>query len=500
MSSNTEASGRFHTDWLNMMYPRLKLARNLLRDDGVIFVSLDDGEISTLRLLFNEIFGEDNFAATIIWQKKYAVSNDDPSIGVMHDYIVAFQKSDSFQRGLLPRTSKQLDRYTNPDNDPRGVWSSDNYISNKSREERPTLWYPIRHPKTGEDVWPEEHAVWRYSREKHEQMEAEDRLFWGPDQSYKKPRLKRFLSEIQDGLVPSTWWPFTEVGHNDEAQKETGELLGRKVFNTPKPVRLLSRLILIGSSKDDIVLDFFAGSGTTGHAVMAQNAAEGHTRRYILAQLPEPLDPTNSEQKTAAAFCSALGKRMTIAELTKERLRRAGGQIRDEWKAKQKAKEPDLLTPQSSIDSQKCPDVGFRVFKLDTSNIRAWDPDASNLVDTLDQHLEHLKADRTETDILYELLLKLGLDLCVPIAQRELAGKTVYSIGGGVLFACLTTTITREEVEPLAQGIVAWRKELAPPVGDTTCVFRDSAFADDVAKTNLAAILAQSGLENVRSL
>ena len=213
---------------------------------------------------------------------------------------------------------------------------------------------------------------------------------------------------------------------------------------------------------------------------MAQNAIDGGKRRYMLVQLPEPLDPDDKDQKTAADFCDKIKRPRNIAELTKERLRRSGSKVRED-------------------NPLFAGDLGFRVFKLDTSNIRAWDPDASNLADTLEQHLEHLKADRTETDILYELLLKLGLDLCVPIAKRELAGKTVYSIGAGVLFACLSTTITREDVEPLAQGIATWRKELAP-VGDTSCVFRDSAFADDVAKTNLAAILAQNGLENVRSL
>jgi adenine-specific DNA-methyltransferase len=234
------------------------------------------------------------------------------------------------------------------------------------------------------------------------------------------------------------------------------------------------------SDDDGIYVDFFAGSGTTGHAVMAQNAADGGDRRYILVQLPEPLDPENKDQKTAAEFCDKLGKPRTIAELTKERLRRAAKKIKEE--------HPDWNG-----------DTGFRVFKLDSSNIRAWEPDRDNLEQTLLDHVEHIKDGRTEQDILYELLLKLGLDLCVPIETKTIAGKTVHSIGGGVLLACLATEITREDVEPLAQGIIAWHQELAP-AGDTTCVFRDSAFADDVAKTNLAAILNQHGLTNVRSL
>uniref|UniRef100_UPI00261351E5 site-specific DNA-methyltransferase n=1 Tax=uncultured Gimesia sp. TaxID=1678688 RepID=UPI00261351E5 len=241
-STNSENEGRYHSKWLNMMYPRLYLARNLLREDGVIFISIDDNELTNLRELCDIIFGEENFVANIVWQKKYAVSNDDPGIAAMHDHILVYQRSDLFQRKLLPRTDKQLKRYTNLDGDPRGEWSSDNYVSNKSRFERPTLWYAIKHPKTGEDVWPDENAVWRYSKDKHQYMVDENRLYWGPDMSYEKPRIKRFLSEVQDGVVPSTWWPFSEVGHNDEAQKETGVILGKKIFSTPKPVRLIKHI------------------------------------------------------------------------------------------------------------------------------------------------------------------------------------------------------------------------------------------------------------------
>ena len=261
ISSNTEASGRFHTDWLNMMYPRLKLARNLLRDDGAIFISIDDGEHENITRLCCEIFGEENFVANIVWQKKYAVSNDDPGIAPMHDFIVCYRKSETFSRNLLPRTEKQTDRYTNLDNDPRGVWSSDNYISNKSKEERPTLWYPIRHPKTGEDVWPDEDAVWRYSKEKHLQMELENRLYWGTESVLQASQNKEVPLRSAGRSCPSTWWPFQEVGHNDEAQKETAILIGPKVFTTPKPLRMIGRILEIGCGKDEIVLDFFAGSG-----------------------------------------------------------------------------------------------------------------------------------------------------------------------------------------------------------------------------------------------
>ncbi len=479
-SSNTEASGRFHTNWLNMMYPRLKLARNLLRSDGVLFMTIDDTEVANLRCICDDIFGEENFVANVVWQKKYAVANDDPGIGVMHDHLLVYRRSDAFVRGLLPRTDEQNDRYTNPDDDPRGEWASDNYVSNKSKDERPTLWYPIKHPRTGEDVWPDEHAVWRYSSEKHLEIEREGRLYWGPGQSYRKPRLKRYLKEVQQGIVPPTWWTFEDCGHNDEAQKETANLLGQKVFSTPKPVRLIRRMLTIGAPADSLVLDFFAGSGSTGHAVMSANQEDAGNRRYMLVQLPEPLAPDNKDQKTAADFCDQLKVPRNIAELTKERLRRAAKKVKDE-------------------NPMFAGDLGFRVFKLDASNIRAWDPDRQNLPKSLLESVDHLKTDRTETDILYELLLKLGLDLCVPIEKKKISGKDVHSIGGGVLLACLADKITRDQVEPLTEGIVKWHKALAP-AGDTTCVFRDSAFADDVAKTNLTAILNQHGLANVRSL
>lgn len=480
VSSNTEASGRFHTDWLNMMYPRLKLARNLLRDDGVVFITIDDTEVSNLRKLGDEIFGEENFVANVVWQKKYAVANDDPGIGVMHDHVLVYQKSEFFKRGLLPRTEEQDSRYANPDNDPRGEWASDNYVSNKSKDERPTLWYSITHPSTGEEVWPEEHAVWRYSREKHQDMEREGRLYWGPNGSYRKPRLKRYLNEVQDGIVPPTWWTFEECGHNDEAQKETGELLGRKVFSTPKPLRLIDRMLTVAGDNHAIVMDFFAGSGATAHAVLARNARDGGDRRYILVQLPEELDPEDNDQKAAADFCDQIGKPRNIAELTKERLRRAGKAIHEE-------------------NPMFAGDLGFRVFKLASSNIKAWEPNRADLPRTLEESIEHLKTDRTEEDVLFELLLKLGLDLTMSIEQKSIAGKTVNSIGAGTLLVCLAPKIVAAEVETLALGIADWHKQMAP-AGESTVVFRDSAFADDVAKTNLTAILQQHGLENVRSL
>ena len=466
LSANSETSGRYHTNWLNMMYPRLKLARNLLRDDGVIFVSIDDHEVHNLRKMMDEIFGEEHFVANVVWQKKYAVSADDPSIAAMHDHILVYQRSSAFQRNLLPRTEKQTSRYKNPNNHPLGRWSSDNYVSNKSRQERPTLWYPIIHPKDGREVWPAESAVWRYSKEKHAQMVEEDRLYWGPDLSYEKPRLRRFLNEIQQGIVPPTWWPFLETGHNDEAQKETGELIGKKVFSTPKPVRLMDRILQIGTESDDLVLDFFAGSAAFGHAVYKRNVTGPKQLglRFILVQLPENCDSNNKAVEQGFH---------NIAEISKERLRRSGLAIA--------AEEPEG-------------DTGFKVFKLDSSNIQTWDADYATMDKDLFGAIDNIKTDRSQNDVLYELLLKYGLDLAIPVETRTIYGKAVFIIGAGALVVCLDKEIGLNTVK----GIAALKAELTPQI--MKVVFKDAGFADDVVKTNTVQILKQAGVDDVKSL
>lgn len=498
MATNTETSGRFHTDWLNMMYPRLRLSRSLLSPDGVIFVSCDDNEVQRLRDLLDEIFGEDNFFSQIIVQsnKRGQTYKD---IAKTHEYLLVYGRSEETTLFELAKEGGSL-----PYEDKLGkfdLWELRNRNPKFGRHNRANLYFPIYVSPTDKDsngyskislekserfnveVTPKnsegKDGCWRWSKQKilAEDCTSECAVVVGRQKRdgewniYEKSR--------KSTTKAKSLWDETGV-ISEQGTIELGNLGLKGAFDHPKPLALMEKIVSIGMGENDLALDFFAGSGTTAHAIMAKNANDHGTRRFIMVQLPEPLEVKNKEQEQAISYCEKLGKPKNIAELTKERLRRAGAKIREEC-------------PMFSGDN------GFRVFRLDESNIRVWSPDASNLAETLLDHHEHILDGRTEADIVYELLLKLGLDLCVPIDSRAIAGKTVGAVGRGVLMLCLAETIAAEEVEALAAGIVAWHKELAP-AGDSTVVFRDSAFADDVAKTNMAAILAQNGLENVRSL
>ena len=468
-SSNTESSGRYHTNWLNMIYPRLKLARNLLRDDGVIFISIDDNEVASLRKICAEIFGEENFITTVIWQKVYSPKNSAKYFSEDHDYIVIFSKNSEIWRPtLLPRTKKANARYKNPDNDQRGPWKASDLTA---RNYYGAGLYEVTGP-TGRTFSSGKGSYWRISNEKFKILDEDNRIWWGPDKS-SMPAQKRFLSEVKQGIVPQTLWQYSLVGHTQDAKKELLEYVQfehtENVLNSVKPTKLLRHSLKIGTNKDtnDIILDFFAGSAPMAHSVFTQNLEDGGNRKFILVQLPEPLKKKEKVVKT-------------ISDLGKSRIQTVLQKIRKD--------NPDYEG-----------DLGFKVFKLDSSNISAWDPDRNDLEGALLKYTEHLVPDRSEEDILYELLLKRGVDLTVPIEQKEIVGKAVYSIGYGVLFACLDPTISRDEVEDLAQSIGAWHRELSP-ASDTQVVFRDSAFTDDVAKTNMTAILEQNGIAHVRSL
>ncbi len=480
LSSNTEDSGRFHTVWLNMMYPRLKLARNLLLNDGLIFVSCNDKEVSNLRRLLDEVFGEENFVSQIVWKKSYGGGAKTKHVVTLHEYTLCFAKfKGTIVRLELPPNpeTKKYYKFRDSKFGVRGPYRLQP-LATTSNDERLNLRYAI--PYEGEEIWPEKQ--WQWERPRTMEALDNDEIVITKNEGCWSVNYKQYLKDesgIERSAKPFSILdgPYTQIGTAEIAQ-----LFGDpKVFPFPKPSAVISHFIQYAHpSKNFIVMDFFAGSGTTGHAIQIQNVVDGGTRRYILVQLPEPLDPNNKDQKVAADFCDKLGKPRNIAELTKERLRRASKKIKDE-------------------NPMFAGDLGFRVFKLDTSNIRAWEPDRGDLDKALLDSIDHIKPDRSEQDILYEILLKLGLDLCAPIETCTVAGKSVRSIGDGALIACLDENIAREEVEPLALGIAEWRAELEP-AGDSTVIFRDSAFADDVAKTNLAAILEQRGIGNVRSL
>jgi adenine-specific DNA-methyltransferase len=486
ISSNTEASGRFHTDWLNMIFPRLKLAHSLLRGDGAIFLSIDDHEADNLRKACNEIFGEENFVAAICWERADSPRMDADYFSTKHDYVLCYAKNiEDFKIKRTPYEGDDVPEHFNKvDSDSRRYYLKPLRAmggQGETRAARPNLYFALTAPD-GEHVYPKLEGggdgAWRWSPKK---VEAEkSRIDWTGSKGSWTPYYRIYADE-SEGKPPETIWFSAEVGSTRNATAEVKALFdGVKCFDTPKPIALLERIISLTTEGSDIVLHFFGGSGTTGHAVLSQNVRDGGQRRYIVVQLPEPIDVDSKEQKIAADLCEDLGLQKTVAELTKERLRRAAARIHSDF--------PDYEG-----------DRGFRAFKLDSSNIRAWNPVAADLEKSLFDAQDHLVGDRTDADVLYELLLKLGLDLCVPMSSRTVQGKEVYAVGGGVLLACLVTSIAATEVEALAQGIAAWHKELAP-AGDTTCVFRDSAFADDVAKTNMAAILNQYGIQNVRSL
>ena len=289
-----------HSSWMSMMADRLQLAQHLMPASSALFSSIDDDEQENLRQLMNDIFGRGNFVANVIWQKKYAPANDATWFSDDHDFILTYSKDKAtWQPKRLPRTEKQNQAYSNPDDDPRGPWMSDNYTSNKSREERPNTYYPISNPNTGEEIWPSEDAVWRYSQEQHQQHIEEDRIWWGVDGTNSTPRFKRFLSEVP-GLIPQTIWPWKKAGHNQDAVRELQSLFGRISFSSPKPTKLIERILRIAPGS--ITLDYFAGSGTTGHAVMNLNREDDGARKYILVEMGDYFDTVMLPRLMKVAF------------------------------------------------------------------------------------------------------------------------------------------------------------------------------------------------------
>jgi adenine-specific DNA-methyltransferase len=489
---NTESEGRFHSNWLNMMYPRLKLSRNLLSNDGVIFISIDDNEVANLRKLCNEVFGEENFVAQIIWERAYSPVNLKKHFSENHDYLVCYSKSiDQLVNHGLPRTEEANSRYSNPDNDPRGVWKSSDFSVGPEVKEKI---YPINLP-SGRVVLPPKGRCWVLTKERYKEFLDDERIWFG-ESGNNVPSIKRFLSEVKDGITPLTIWKYSEVGHSQEAAQNLKLLFDdNDYFDYPKPVGLIKRCLELYSDCDSLVLDIFSGSATTAHSVIQHNSEDGGDRRFILVQLPEPL-PNDSQ-----AFHAGL---KSIADIGKKRIRRAGEKILSDLKTRlttlkesiegkmlQEEKEAEIKEFEDIIENL---DVGFRVFKLDTSNILAWDGSVENLEENLLSAVENIKPDRTEEDVLFEILLKYGIDLAQPVEEKVIAGCKVFSIGAGVLFVCLSDKITTS----VADGIGAWKNELNPAVSKV--VFKDSGFAGDVDKTNAIQILKRFGITDVKSI
>lgn len=533
MTSNTESSGRKHANWLSMMFPRVKMARNMLTPDGIFVSHIDEHEFAHMTCLMDEVFGSENNLGPIVWDKRNP-KGDATKVATQHEYMIVYAKnlgalreSHEIKRAKanaermldkaaslfakigtsqvpedLAKVAKkyEIDLDSNMHSIKYGLneaesefqeWLKTQDVSGgeaayqrideagevfqtvsmawPNKLKAPDDYFiPLIHPVTGKPC-PVPARGWRNPPGTMKKLLDAERIVFGSDEST-QPRRKYLLRENMDENVPSVL-PF---GGSDDARLKA---LGIP-FDNPKPTDFAKSLLQYCLGDCGIVMDFFAGSATTGHACMELNVDQGAAHRFILVQLPEHLDPKKKEQKAGHKFCVENGLSPTIAEVAKERLRRAGVKVQ-------------------SANPLYEGDVGFRTFKLDTSNIRAWNPAPEDLEGTLSDHTEHLDPDRDNVDVLYELLLKLGLDLSVPIESKTLDGKEVYAIGAGTLIACLSKEISRDDVEALAQGIIAWHTEFAPE-GETTIVFRDGGFADDVVKSNLAAILVQAGFDETR--
>lgn len=474
--ANTESNGRFHSDWLSMIYPRLKLARSLLADDGLIFISIDDNEVHNLRKLCDEIFGEDNFVANIVWEKRFTRSNNSKKFTTLTEPILCYRKTNLLDELKEPRNEKADSIYSNPDKDPRGPWTSVSCVNPATREQRPNLSYSMLNPFTNEEVIHPTNA-WKFEKKMYEQYVRENKLYWGKGSENKYPRLKKFLSEMDGGMVPVDLWNHKDTGTTDQASKEVEKLLNGKFFDFPKPSSLIKRMLKIING-NGIVLDFFSGSATTADAVMQLNAEDGGNRRFIMVQLPEVCDEKSEAYKAGYK---------NICEIGKERIRRAGRKIQEELNAKaQNHKEKaeknkdDLFAAgekDNSSSPKNAPDFGFRVLKLDSSNMRDvyYTPDAIKQ-EQLELFESNIKDDRSPEDLLFQVMLDWGLDLALPVTAETVHGKTVFFVDGNALAACFDDNVAESVVKAIAQ-----KKPLR-------VVFRDSSFATDSTKINVEEI------------
>ena len=461
MVTNTESNGRFHTDWLNMIYPRLRLAKDLLADDGAVFISIDDNEVKNLMAMCDEVFGTSNFLATFVWQKKYGPANDAKGVSATHEYILLYGKnSDVWMPGLLPRSDEQLKAYKNPDNDPRGVWRASDL---SARTYSASCDYIITGP-TGLKFSPPPSRSWIVNKESYQKLLADNRITFGSDGTG-RPMQKKFITEVKGGITPETWLPRERGGDNKIARYELKDIFPENLFDTPKPSKLISYLITIsGVEKDAIILDFFSGSATTAHAVMKLNAEDGGHRKFIMVQLPEKTDEKSEAYKAGYK---------NICEIGKERIRRAGRKI----------KEDAGLTAPADLD------IGFRCLRLDSSNMENvyYTPEETQQQDMFSL-VDNVKPDRTPEDLLFQVMLDLGVLLSSPIEVKEIAGKKVFNVADGFLLACFDHDVTEETVKAIAQ------------MKPYYAVFRDSSMANDSVATNFDQIFETYSPETVRKV
>ena len=449
---NTDSNGRFHSDWCSMMYSRLLIARSLLKEDGVIFVSIDDNEDSNLKKVCDEVFGEGNFITQIVWQKIHSIKNDARYFSENHEYALIYAKNkDQYKVGLLPRTAEMNDRYKNPDNDPRGPWQSGDLVASG---ERSNGHYLVTSPKTGKTFDVPQGKHWVYAKENLLAMVNDNQIWFGEDGN-SFPRKKRFLSEVQDGRTPSTIWLSEEVGHNQTATREVKQLFNdNKYFDFPKPVAYIKQMIQISTSNDDIVLDFFSGSGTTAHAVMQMNTEDNGNRKFICVQLEE--NTAEDSEAYKAGF-------MSIPQIAKERIRLSGKKIKDE----------------SPLTTQNL-DTGFRVLKLSNSNFHEVEFTPKEFTqDLLSGFESNIKDGRTDLDLLFGAMLDWGVQLSLPMSKETVDGCDIYTVNEGDLVACFSENVTENVVSAMAAKM------------PLRVLFRDSCFSDDKAKINIFELFKQ---------
>ena len=440
---NTESNGRFHTDWLNMMYPRLRLAKDLLSDDGIVFISIDDNEVENLKKICCEIFGQSNFIANIIWQHSIQPKGYLGTFSVHHNHILCFSRSSNFELGSFERTAEDNKAYSNPDNDPKGPWRSGDV---RNALYRPNLIYDIISP-SGKVIKPCENG-WRWSKETVQEKIRTGEIIFSKDET--RIIRKIYLSTLA-GRAPETIWFGKDVGTTREAMNELKKLFDKPPFDTPKPTGLIKKLQQLIQDKEYIVLDFFSGSATTAHAVMQLNAEDGGHRKFIMVQLPEQTDAKSEAYKAGYK---------TICDIGEERIRRAGKKIKEE----------------SSLTTTDL-DIGFRVFKVDSTNMEdVYYRPADYSQGQMELFADNIKPDRTPEDLLFQVMLDLGILLSSDIQETEIAGKKVFSVADGYLIACFDKDVTEETVKAIAQKQPVY------------AVFRDSSMASDSVATNFEQI------------